>query len=292
MPTINLCGSPCDYDLTPAKPGSPVLVFVHGWLLSRAYWRPLVALLSPHYQCLTYDLRGFGRSGSVESDSPSYNLADYANELAVLLDHLNLDQVWLVGHSLGGSIALWAADQCPDRIEGVVGVNAGGGIYLETEFTRFRQAGQQLLKFRPHWLRYVPLVDVIFGRMAVTQPIERQWGKQRLIDFLVADAEAAKQSLLASTTEAEVHRLPQLVARLVQPAYFIAGADDRIMEPKYVRHLASFHPLFQQQGLNLVELANCGHLAMLEQTAPVAAQIERMVQGKVLSEASGAMMEV
>jgi 2-succinyl-6-hydroxy-2,4-cyclohexadiene-1-carboxylate synthase len=78
----------------------------------------------------------------------------------------------------------------------------------------------------------------------------------------------------------------------VQPAYFIAGADDRIMEPKYVRHLASFHPLFQQQGLNLVELANCGHLAMLEQTAPVAAQIERMVQGKVLSEASGAMMEV
>jgi 2-succinyl-6-hydroxy-2,4-cyclohexadiene-1-carboxylate synthase len=291
MPTINLCGSPCDYDLTPAKPGSPVLVFVHGWLLSRAYWQPLVALLSPHYQCLTYDLRGFGRSAPIEKDTPGYALADYADELVLLLDRLNIDRAWLVGHSLGGSIALWAADQCPDRIAGVVGVNAGGGIYLETEFGRFRQAGQQLLKFRPNWLRYVPFVDVIFGRMAVTQPIERQWGRQRLIDFLAADAEAAKQSLLASTTQAEVHQLPQLVARLVQPAYFIAGAEDRIMEPKYVRHLASFHPLFQQQGLNLVELANCGHLAMLEQTAPVAAQIERMVQGKVLSEASGAMIE-
>jgi 2-succinyl-6-hydroxy-2,4-cyclohexadiene-1-carboxylate synthase len=38
------------------------------------------------------------------------------------------------------------------------------------------------------------------------------------------------------------------------------------MEPKYVRHLASFHPSFNGDGENVFELPNCGHMGMLEQT--------------------------
>jgi 2-succinyl-6-hydroxy-2,4-cyclohexadiene-1-carboxylate synthase len=52
---------------------------------------------------------------------------------------------------------------------------------------------------------------------------------------------------------------------LTQPVYFFAGADDRIMEPKYVRHLASFHYLFDGCGNNVFELSDCGHMGMLEQ---------------------------
>ncbi len=310
----NLVGIGCDYELTPPKPGFPVLVFVHGWLLSRAYWQPLVEILAQQYQCLTYDLRGFGRSraglpwqqsvrrtvgfvdavgdGAVGVDigavgdgavgvgavgdgaANPYSLQSHAQDLVTLLGDLNIRQAWLVGHSLGGSIALWAANLAPDVVVGVVGVNAGGGIYLQAEFERFRNAGQQLVKFRPPWLRYLPLIDWVFGRMAVMQPLDRSWGRQRLMDFLAADRAAAQQSLLASTTPAEVHQLPQLVAALKQPVYFIAGCQDRIMEPKYVQHLASFHVLFQAAGANVVALDNCGHLAMLEQTAQVAQQIQ------------------
>jgi 2-succinyl-6-hydroxy-2,4-cyclohexadiene-1-carboxylate synthase len=301
----NLLGTGCDYELTPPKPGVPVLVFVHGWLLSRAYWQPLVDILSQQYQCLTYDLRGFGRShpglpwqqsvrrtadssdavagvntggvntGGVNAGTANpYSLQSYAQDLVTLLGDLNIRQAWLVGHSLGGSIALWTADLAPDVVVGVVGVNAGGGIYLQAEFERFRNAGQQLVKFRPHWLRYMPLMDWAFGRMAVTQPLDRRWGRQRLMDFLAADGAAAQQSLLASTTPAQVHQLPQLVAALKQPIYFIAGCQDRLMEPKYVQHLASFHGLFQAAGANVIALDNCGHLAMLEQTAQVAQQIQ------------------
>ncbi len=100
--------------------------------------------------------------------------------------------------------------------------------------------------------------------MMVYQPLSLDWARQRIIDFISADREAALGSLLQSTTEEEVHYLPRLVSRLQQPVYFIAGRQDRIMEPKYVHHLASFHQLFDSEQSNVLELPDCGHLAPLE----------------------------
>lgn len=146
---------------------------------------------------------------------------------------------------LGGTIALWAANQLPEHVKGVICINAGGGIYLKEAFEQFRSAGQTLLKFRPQWLSYVPLIDLLFTRANVAQAIARSWGRQRLIDFVVAHPEAALGALLDSTTEEEINRLPQVVSQLKQPVYFLAGSKDQIMEPKYVRHLASFHPYLE-----------------------------------------------
>lgn len=273
MPTIDISGVPHAYELTShsAKPSNPVLIFVHGWLLSRQYWLPLINQLSPDYPCLTYDLRGFGDSQPLDNfsleeyDSSSpYTLKAYAQDLIILLEKLNIERGWLIGHSLGGSIALWAADLCPEKIQGVVCLNAGGGIYLKEEFERFRLAGQQLVKYRPSWLCRVPLIDILFSRIMVASPIDRQWGKQRVIDLMRADSEAALGSLLDSTTENEVHLLPQIVSRLTQPVYFFSGDKDTVMEPQYVRYLASFHELFQYQGQNVIDVPNCGHLSMVE----------------------------
>lgn len=281
MQTIDILGVPHTYELTAPTVSKAVLVFIHGWLLSRHYWHPLVEQLSADYQCLVYDLRGFGDSQphlSARDTRPAgYRLLDYANDLALLLKHLQIEQAWLVGHSIGGSVALWGADQLPQQVKGVICLNSGGGIYLKEEFNRFRTAGQQLVKLRPRWLCRIPLLDLPFTRASVKRAIARQWGRQRLLDFVAADSEAALGMLLDTTTEAEVHRLPQVVARLQQPVYFIAGAQDPIMEPKYVRHLASFHPLFKACGDNVVEIADCGHLAMLEQTTAVATQIRTIL---------------
>jgi pimeloyl-ACP methyl ester carboxylesterase len=108
----------------------------------------------------------------------------------------------------------------------------------------------------------------------VVQPLPLRWGSQRLKDLAIAEPAAALGALLESTTEAEVHRLPQVVARLQQPVQFIAGANDSMMEPKYVHHLASFHPSFECCGNNVSELADCGHLSMLEQPEALAAEIQ------------------
>ncbi|NEP09348.1 MAG: alpha/beta hydrolase [Symploca sp. SIO2C1] len=332
MATIDILGVPHTYNLTPSSASkSPVLVFIHGWLLSRSYWQPLIERLASDYQCLTYDLRGFGDSqikmnqsqgkysvlandapdswssngkvpnipsgscspnGSsvveplnskvpdIEANNvaaPSYTLAAYAADLVILLQQLGIERAWLIGHSLGGSIALWGASAASEQVEGVICLNAGGGIYLKEEFERFRAAGKQLVKRRPRWLLQVPLLDLLFTRSQVASPIARRWGRQRIIDFVVADSEAALRALLDSTTEAEVHRLPQVVSQLKQPVYFIAGDQDRVMEPKYVRHLASFHQLFQGCGNNVIEIPGCGHMAMVEQPDVINTHIRQIL---------------
>ncbi len=268
MSSVIIQGAKHSYSLTPppqsgAKASFPI-VFLHGWMLSQNYWQPLINQLQSDFQCLSYDLRGFGNSEIGDRDD--YSLISYARDLEALLDHLEIKQVWLVGHSLGGAIALWAANLLSDRILGVVCLNAGGGIYIKEEFEKFRTAGKIILKLRPQWLQNLPLVHAQFAKDSVQNPLDIYWGKQRAIDFVSAKYAAARGTLLDSTSEEEVHKLPQIVSQLSQPVYFVAGADDTIMEPKYVRHLASFHHSFNGYGENVVELPNCGHMAMLEQT--------------------------
>ena len=288
------------------------LVFIHGWLLSRAYWQPLIQKLSTSFHCLSYDMRGFGESvldhqtghraiaQSVATPEPielpsgrsllsthsgqkietyhasAYSLAAYAKDLESLLDQLGLDQVWLLGHSLGGSIALWAAYLLPERVKGVVCINAGGGIYIENEFEKFRTAGQQMLKYRPSWLAHMPLLPRVFSRVMVQQPLSLRWGQQRVRDFVRADAQAAKGSLLESTTAAEVYLLPQVISQLDQPVHFITATEDSIMPPRYVQYLASFHPEFSE-GETVSEIAECGHMAMIEQPERVARIVESVL---------------
>jgi pimeloyl-ACP methyl ester carboxylesterase len=308
MPTITVLGVPHAYDLTAPTQSPDVLVFIHGWMLSRSYWKPLIDQLSPKYQCLSYDLRGFGDSqlrqqslqnfapllqaerGSVAVADPpeapselrpaltaSYSLQSYAKDLEALLRQLNISRAWLVGHSLGGYIALWGAQRLPEQINGVICLNSGGGIYVKEAFERFRSAGQQMVKLRPRWLAQIPYLDLVFSKANVVNSIDRSWGRQRLIDFVRADRAAAIGTLLDSTTEAEVHRLPQVVSRLRQPVHFIAGAKDSVMELKYVRHLASFHPSFCQCGDNVFEIPDCGHLSMLEKLDIVSDKIQSIV---------------
>jgi 2-succinyl-6-hydroxy-2,4-cyclohexadiene-1-carboxylate synthase len=299
MATIEVLGVPHAYELTAPTSSPYALVFVHGWLNSRSYWQPVVECLSADFQCLSYDLRGFGESkpkgkNDFSREQPaalrsnglsvltyytdsSYTPYAYALDLVALLEQLNINNAWLIGHSLGGTIALWGASQMSERVKGVICINSGGGIYLKEAFEQFRSSGQKLLQVRPKWLSQMPLIDLLFARDSVARPLERYWARQRVIDFVSADPEAALGVLFDSTTEEEVNRLPQLVSELKQPIYFIAGADDKVMEPKYVRHLASFHPLFQYSGENVIEIPECGHLAMLEQPDIVANEIRRIV---------------
>lgn len=292
MATIEISGIVHAYELTRPTSGSdaPTLVFIHGWLLSRHYWRPLVERLADSYPCLLYDLRGFGDSqpslGAAPFPQPEqlFTLAAYARDLQQLLEQLQIERAWLVGHSLGGSIALWGAAVCPQRVTGVLCLNAGGGIYVKDQFERFRNVGRQLVKRRPHWLPYIPLLDLLFTRVMVARPLSRYWGRQRLFDLVRADEKAALGALLDSTTEAEVHLLPQVVSQLKQPVYFLAGTQDKVMEPKYVSHLASFHPLFGCCGNNVIELSDCGHMSMLEQPDRVAAIVGDLIDGSTIKE--------
>ncbi len=294
MATVTLFGVPHYYTLTPPRGTAPI-VFIHGWLLSHRYWQPIIDEMARTHACLAYDLRGFGESSyelqgfqpgippratSLKGSISPYGLGAYARDLAELLRQLQLDSAWLVGHSLGGSIALWTAYCYPDLVKGVVALNAGGGIYLEQEFRQFRQLGQHILKFRFPWLRHIPLLPFAFSHSMVSHPLAYRWGVERLNDLLKANSDAALGTLLETTTEAEVHLLPRIVTALRQPVHFLGGSDDSVMDLKFVSHLAGYHRASGLYGAAVTEIPNCGHMAMVEQPDIVIEAIKAAIQGK------------
>ncbi|QIM22927.1 alpha/beta fold hydrolase [Phycicoccus sp. HDW14] len=101
----------------------PTLLFIHGLLGSQRQWSHLVDVLDDDHRVLVPDLFGHG-----ESDRPvgDYSLGAHAATLRDLLDRLGIEQVTLVGHSLGGGIAMVFSYLFPERVEGLVLVASGG----------------------------------------------------------------------------------------------------------------------------------------------------------------------
>src|SRR5262249_24562302 len=96
------------------------VVMLHGWVASAYSFRhELEALPTLGARCIAVDLRGFGLSDKPAARD-SYTLAAYVADLDALLDALSLLRVVLVGHSMGGGIALAYAMSRPDRVRGLV----------------------------------------------------------------------------------------------------------------------------------------------------------------------------
>ncbi|MFL6128600.1 MAG: alpha/beta fold hydrolase [Mycobacteriales bacterium] len=111
-------------DLTYLDAGSgPPIVFVHGLLGSYRIWAHLVAVLAADHRVVAPDLFGHGGSAKPRGD---YSLGAQAATLRDLLDELELGRVTLVGHSLGGGVALQFMYLFPDRVERLVLVSSGG----------------------------------------------------------------------------------------------------------------------------------------------------------------------
>jgi pimeloyl-ACP methyl ester carboxylesterase len=101
----------------------PAVLFIHGLLGSNRNWAHLVRKLSTGHRVLAPDLFGHGASSKPMGD---YSLGAHAATLRDLLDVLGIDRVALVGHSLGGGIALQFCYLFPERVDRLVLVSSGG----------------------------------------------------------------------------------------------------------------------------------------------------------------------
>jgi pimeloyl-ACP methyl ester carboxylesterase len=99
--------------------GRPV-VFIHGWLGSWRYWMPTMEELSSGYRAYALDLWGFGDS---DKRGRVYSITAYIELLNRFLDKLGVVRPTLVGHALGGMVALLCASQAANDVEQVVGVS-------------------------------------------------------------------------------------------------------------------------------------------------------------------------
>jgi pimeloyl-ACP methyl ester carboxylesterase len=101
----------------------PVVILVHGIAGTSETWDPVLPLLGERHTVIAPDLLGHGRSGSGDGD---YSLGAYASGLRDLLAALGHERATLVGHSLGGGVAMQFGYQFPEMLERLVLVSSGG----------------------------------------------------------------------------------------------------------------------------------------------------------------------
>lgn len=103
-----------------AGDGEP-LVLIHGVGMNRVVWTPQIEYLKRDFRVIAYDMLGHGDSPLPPEDT---GLQDLGNQLAALLDELEIERTHLVGHSMGALVALDFALSQPDRVRSVVLLNA------------------------------------------------------------------------------------------------------------------------------------------------------------------------
>jgi pimeloyl-ACP methyl ester carboxylesterase len=100
--------------------GEHPLVFVHCWSCDRSYWDAQVKDFSPDYKVVTLDLAGHGESGMGRE---VWSMEAYGADVAAVVNDLRLNDIILVGHSMGGAVTIEAARQLGDKVTAVIGVD-------------------------------------------------------------------------------------------------------------------------------------------------------------------------
>lgn len=111
---------------------NPKLVFLHGIMGFASNWRSIARQFEDRFQILLYDQRGHGKSFH---PSTGYGASDYASDLLAIMDALQWDTCSLVGHSMGGRVAVQTASIAPERVEKLVIVDVGPQLDMQSMLT-------------------------------------------------------------------------------------------------------------------------------------------------------------
>lgn len=243
----------------------PTLLLLHGMLLSSAIWVHQLRDLAERHRVMAVDLRGHGRS--TRGERP-LELATMADDVHRVVDALGLSGCLLVGHSMGGMVALQLAQELAEderrrRFCGVALVSSASGPFVKVPGWK-----SVLAVGTPAWSR-LALVAERTGALAAPAR-DMRWWSARLgfgAEAVPAQVRFVEELHAACTPAVLVELLPVLAgldlsAGLVDvelPVLVVVGTHDRLTPPRYARRTAHGLPHGQ-----LVELPRCGHMPMLE----------------------------
>ncbi|MEH2372917.1 alpha/beta fold hydrolase [Nostoc sp.] len=297
MPYINVRGVEHYYEWVKKPSGSlvkPVMVFMHGWAGSARYWQNIADALSEQFDCLLYDLRGFGRSRGkptiaqaseavAESESPqeeseairelTYELEEYADDLAALLDGLHIQRLYIHAHSMGASVATLFFNRYPERVERGILTCSGIFEYDEKSFSAFHKFGGYVVKFRPKWLSKIPFVDRMFMSRFLHSSIPHSERQAFLQDFLEADYDAALGTIFTSVSKAQAEFMPQEFAKLTVPTLLVAGEYDKIIPAEMGRQAAAL-----SNKVEFTMIPGTAHFPMLEDAPTYLQRVQEFLQ--------------
>lgn len=295
MPYICVRGVDHYYEWVKAEEDTkvkPVMVFIHGWAGSARYWESTAIALSRDFDCLLYDMRGFGRSNgkipvlaatealgelpapvAETTEELTYELDEYARDLAALLDGLELKKVYLNAHSTGASVATIFLNLYPERVEKAILTCSGVFEYDEKAFAAFHKFGGYVVKFRPKWLAKIPFVDRMFMARFLKRSIPKSDRQKFLDDFLMADYAAAIGTMVTAVSENAAKFMPQEFTNLTVSTLLVAGEYDQIIPPAMGRQAASL-----SDKVEFVLMPNTAHFPMLEDPITYLKSVRQFLQ--------------
>jgi len=238
----------------------PVMVFIHGWGGSGRYWRSTAAAICDRFDCLLYDMRGFGRSKLPEkSPDLSYDLEEYALDLALFLDSLEIEKIYLNSHSMGASVATFFITMYPERVVKAVLTCNGIFEYNKAAFAAFHKFGKYVVQFRYDWFLKVPFADRLFMARFLHRSIPKSERIAFLEDFLAADYNAVLGTIYTSVSKKAVEIMLGKFADIKIPTLLVSGEKDLIIPAKMGKMAADWN-----NNIQYVEMANTAHFLMLE----------------------------
>ena len=229
------------------------LVLVHGYPLDHTIWAPVVPLLEADFDLVLPDLRGFGESAA---PAVAYQLTDLAADLAALLDQLGIARAAVVGHSMGGYVALAFAGLYPGRVLGL-GLVASQALAdpPDRKAMRYQTAGQvdengvaEVAASMPEKLTADPALQV------------------KLKELILRQAPAAVAAALRAMA-GRPDSTPALPG-FDFPVACIHGLADGLVPVERAREVVA-----AARDGRLVEIASAGHMPMMEAPGQTAAAL-------------------
>jgi pimeloyl-ACP methyl ester carboxylesterase len=269
--TLNHANGPLVVDvwepLTPTT-NLPILL-IHGWGGSGSYWKFTAQALSDQTKVIVPDLLGTGRSQPV---GQAQNMFDQVASLSFILDQLQIEQVQVIGHSMGSAMGLLLAVKEPARVERLV-LTSLCFFMTETEEQIFKAA---MLMFKLAFgFRHTRLAALpIFSRMMASRyfyriPKDSKLVEQGYQDYLTLDAATA----VACANNATDPAIEQAGATIQVPTLLIACRQDQVMPVKNVDYTASVIPNCEVRWIE-----QCGHIPMVEKPKEYAAIVRNFLQ--------------
>ncbi|MEO8106283.1 MAG: alpha/beta fold hydrolase [Actinomycetes bacterium] len=238
--------------------GVPLLM-IHGVGSSIETWGDIPdRLSSAGLPFVALDLLGHGSSSMGHGD---FSLGAHANTMRDLMDHLELDRVHLVGHSLGGGISLQFAYQYPDRVASLTLVSSGGlGPDVGASLRAATLPGADLAlrtAGHPRVLGLAARTDRVLGQFGKQRPILSATARNRLESLRDQGRRTAFLATLRSVVGPEGQRVSAVsqLTTLDPRRVLIVWGELDLMVP--IRHGRDAHD--QLPGSKFVEIAGAGH---------------------------------
>jgi pimeloyl-ACP methyl ester carboxylesterase len=224
--------------------GEPVFVFVHGWACDRSFWAPQFDDLSRDHRCVSIDLRGCGES---QAAAP-YHASQAADDVISLIDALHLSGAILVGHSLGGLIALLINERRPELLNGIV---LGDSPLDEKSVAGFPRTARRIREAG----RMQPIADWLDSLFAdATPPAVRE----HVRDVMLGCNPAVAAGMLKGD-EHLIGRLDELIRKADRKPLMAIWGQNPGGDPAHLREIAMF--------VRQEPIAGAGHFFQLEQPA-------------------------